>query len=480
MTGKIAVALALALLSASTLPSTVSAAPARAEAPADRVDAIVRKAMADRRIPGLQVAVVKDGKIVLARNYGVANLQTPVPVGDDTVFSINSITKSFSGVAAMREVEAGRLDLARPISAYVDDLPEAWRGITVRQLLSHTSGLPDFASGRTLGVDDAAAWTATLGRPVRFKPGERFNYNQTNYALIQMAINRLNGRPDETVLYGDQLRIAGMTSTGSGDSRDVIPGKAAGYSYRYATPAGPGVLRSVYEEFPPLHRSASGMNSTATDMARWMIAVLDGRLLKPANLETMWTAARFNDGETGQWGMGWLVLPRPTHPAVGLTGGSRAAMYLYPEDGVGVVVLTNLSGSTPEDFVDEIAAAWIPGMKLTGVPLLRATLETRGFDKASTVLAGLRRQDPTFKPDEHELNDWGYRLLSNGKPVEALAVLGLVAELYPQSGNAYDSLAEAYAANGDRQRAIVNYRRSLELDPNNANAASRLKALEAG
>jgi CubicO group peptidase (beta-lactamase class C family) len=474
--GVIALALALAA------PLAAQAAAPDKDARAQQADALLRRYVADSRIPGLQVAVVKDGKVVLERSYGLANLQTPVPVTDQTIFSINSITKAFTGVAAMREVEAGRLDLAKPVSAYLDDLPPAWRAVTIRQLLSHTSGLPniiDNGSGKMKGATEAEAWTWAAAQPVAFQPGERFSYNQTNYGLIQKVINKLEGRPQDATVADPQFALVGMPRTVFGDSRDVIPGKAAGYGYRYPDPAGPGVLKPVYEEFEPLHRAASGLNSTADDMARWMIAVMDGRLLKPATLSTMWTPVAYNNGQVGQWGMGWEVKQRPDRRVVDMTGGSRAAMFLYPDDNVGVVILTNLSGAAPEDQIDQIAALYIPGMKLTGVAALRAALQAEGFDDTPAVFTRLRRQDPTFKLAELELNDWGYRLLTTGKPRPALAVMKLCAELYPVSGNAFDSLAEAYQVNGDRPRAIENYRRSLALDPKNANAVTRLKALEA-
>jgi CubicO group peptidase (beta-lactamase class C family) len=470
------IALALAL----TAPLAVHAA--SPDTRAAQADVILRRAIADKRIPGLQVAVVKDGKVVLERSYGLANLQTPVPVTDQTIFSINSITKAFTGVAAMREVEAGRLDLSKPVSAYLSDLPPTWRAVTIRQLLSHTSGLPniiDNGSGKMKGATEAEAWAWAAAQPPVFAPGERFSYNQTNYGLIQKVINTLNGRPLDATVADPQFAIVGMPRTVFGDSRDVIPGKAAGYGYRYPDPAGPGVLKPVYEEFEPLHRAASGLNSTADDMGRWMIAVLDGRLLKPETLRTMWTPVAYTNGQVGQWGMGWEVKQRPDRRVVDMTGGSRAAMFLYPDDGVGVVILTNLSGAAPEDLIDQIAALYIPGMKLTGVAALRAALEAQGFDDAPAVLARLQREDPAFKPTELELNDWGYRLLTSGKPKQALAVMKIGVALYPESGNAYDSLAEAYQVNGDRAQTVENYRRSLGLDPKNANAAARLKKLEA-
>ncbi|WEJ98371.1 MAG: beta-lactamase family protein [Candidatus Sphingomonas phytovorans] len=450
----------------------LAASPAEAKPdPAAQVDAIMRRAMADRKIPGAQVVVVRNGRIVLLRHYGVANLQTPVPVTDATVFPINSITKAFTGVAAMRAVEAGRLDLSKRVGDYLDGLPEAWRGVTVRQLLSHTSGLPNFAgdAGNRQG-DEEAAWTWVLAQPVRFPPGERFDYNQTNYALIQNILNKLDGRPlDEPVVLA-QIALVGMPSTALHDDRDIVPGKVAVYGLNH------GALRGRFEVFSPKHRAASGMESNATDMAHWMNAILDGRLLGPAARQAMWTRVPLANGSPGQWGMGWLVMERAQHRSVGMTGGSRAAMFLYPGDDVGVAILTNLAGAAPEDMVDEIAALYIPGMRIEGVAALRAALDRQGYDKAPAVLARLRR-DPAFKVDEQELNDWGYRLLSFGKPGDALAVLKIGAELFPLSGNACDSLAEAYAVNGDTALAIAGYRRSLELDPNNSNAVQRLKAL---
>lgn len=440
--------------------------------PAEHADAIVRRAMAEQHIPGLQIAVVKDGKIVMSRAYGVADLAGRTPVTPDTVFPINSITKAFTGVAAMREVEAGRLDLSKPIGGYVADLPEAWRGVEVRRLLSHTSGLPDFDDS---DGDGAAAWSATLAKPIRFPPGQRFDYNQTNYALVQMAINGLRGRPRDATLAGEQFALARMGHSGYGDTRDAGPGRAVSYGYRQATPDQPVVRTEI---FSPLHRAAAGMNSTADDMARWLIALQRGKLLGPAARQAMWTPVAFSSGQNGQWGMGWLVLDRPAHRAVAMTGGSRSAVYLYPDDKVGVVILTNLAGSTPEDLVDEIAQGFIPGMTLTGVAALRAALTGQEGADPSASVAAFRAAHPGFGADEHALNDWGYRLLAFGKPRSALAVLKLTADLYPASGNAFDSLGEAYATNGDEASAIDAYRRSLALDPSNKNAEAWLKRLE--
>ncbi|QNQ11333.1 serine hydrolase [Sphingomonas alpina] len=450
----------------------LAAIPARAAPdPGAQVDAIMRRLMAERHVPGAQVAVVRGGRVALLRHYGIANLQTPVAVTDSTIFSVNSITKAFTGVAAMRAVEAGRLDLSKRVGDYLSDLPEAWRGVTVRQLLSHSSGLPNFAgSAGSKQGEEAAAWGWALAQPVRFPPGERFDYSQTNYALLQNILNALDGHPLDAPVVLAQTALVGMPGTGLHDSREVVSGKSAAYALENGAP------RGLFETFSPKHRAASGMDSTAADMARWMNAILDGRLLGAAARQTMWTRVPFTNGSLGQWGMGWLVMDRVRHRSVGMTGGSRSAMFLYPDDNVGVVILTNLAGATPEDMADQIAALYIPGMQLEGVGALRAALDRQGYGDASAVLAGLRR-DPGFRVDEHELNDWAYRLLSFGKPKEALAVMKIGVELFPRSGNAYDSLADAYAINGEKAAAIASYERSIALDPSNAHAVQRLKAL---
>jgi CubicO group peptidase (beta-lactamase class C family) len=465
-----------------TFLSALVAAPLNAWAQASTkadLDVWVQHQMSLRSIPGMQVAVVQDGQIVYSRAYGLANLQTPVPVTGDTVFSINSATKTFTGVEIMRLVERGEVDLEAPVATYLPDLPETWRPITVRQLLTNMSGLPDILTpdGGYVGHDQASALAALADQPLRSVPGERFAYNQTNYMLLRMIIERARGKSFEALVAEDDFKAFGMTRSGFGDSLDVIPGKAD--SYRYSRGETP-VLQNVYEVFPSFTRTAAGINSSAQDLAHWLIALQAGEILKPAMLEALWTPARFNDGKLGNWANGWVVVDRHNHPSVGMSGGGRSAFSVYPRDGVAVVILTNLAGAYPEELTDPIAARFIPGMTLTGVPALRERLEAEGFAQAERAAADLIARDGAASLSESDLNNWGYRLLAGGKVAEALILMKVIVSLNPESGNAYDSLGEVYARSGDRTKAIESYRRSLVLDPANANAAERLKTLEVG
>ncbi|GAB3025327.1 serine hydrolase [Spirosoma pulveris] len=449
---------------------------------ANALDKFLRGQMGQLKIPGMQVAVVQHGHLVFSRSYGFANLQDSIPVTSRSIFAINSCTKAFTGVAIMQLVEEGKVDLGAPVSRYLDGLPATWQTITIRQLMTHVSGLPDVL--RVLGtpeqeISEETAWARTRAMPMAFPTGEQFSYNQTNYALLGKIIDKLRDKPFVQVFSERQFRLAGLANTGFGDSRDVIPHKAP--SYRWISRLDGQVLRTpkltpAYEEFPIFRRTASGMNSTAEDMAHWIIALQQGKLLKTkAALDTMWTAGRYNNGSPTQWALGWgLTKFRPKHKAVGMSGGGRSAFLVYPDDDLAVIVLTNLAGSSPENFIEEIAGYYNPDIPASDpITSLRLQLQKRGFEQAIPVANELKKR--SLQPKEDELNDWAYRLMSSGQTKEALELFKLNVSLYPESWNVYDSLAEGYERLGSSELAVKNYKQSLALNPANTNAIDHLK-----
>lgn len=474
-------AFGLAALSTGLAATAAHAAPAAATAQADRV---LRDEMKIRGIPGLQAAVVKDGKVAFQRALGIANLQYGTPVTDETIFTINSCTKSFTGVAVMQLVEAGQVSLDAPIGSYLEGLPEAWRSVRVRQLLSHMSGLPNAinnASGDALASTEAATWQALQALPVLFAPGERFHYCQTNYLLLGKLIDRFAGKPFNQAIAERQLAVAGATRTRYGDSRDVIPGAAQNYRLSYPVKLRPGRIENNHHNFLPFLRAGAGLNSTAGDMARWLIALQSGRLLgQPASLPTLWTAQTFNDGKAGEWTLGWITVARSQHPAVGCTGGGRAVFYVYPEDRVSVIILTNLAGAAPEDFADQLVQPFIPGFRLNGVSALRVALQETDFRDVAGTYAALKRDRADFEISEIDLNNWAYRLMRTERAMQSVELFRLATVLFPRSANTWDSLGDAYDWIGERDQAIANFERALALDPGNAQIAGRLKQLRGG
>lgn len=457
------------------------AAPASAPSVEAQVGAYLQSEMRERRIPGLQLAVVKGGKIVMLKSYGLAELPHSVPVTNRSVFSINSATKSFTGVAIMQLVEQGKIDLDAPVSRYLDDLPAPWQGVTITQLLDHTSGIPDIINQQTSRLATAggpdAAWRQVRTMPMDFAPGERYSYNQTNYLLLGKIIDKLSGQPFLRFIQRRQFDAVGMKQTGYGDFSDVVPDKAV--SYRFD---GDGkTLRHVVDDFPAFLRTGAGINTTAEEVARWLIALQQEKLLKRPALMRMWQRGRFNDGKPTPWAMGWPTIRDKEYRAVAGIGGMRSAFYVYPENDLSVVILTNLAGASPEQMIDVVAGYFLPGLR--GVSGAYATYRLRkqaqksGFDSLDEKLAVLKKQSALANPSEDDMNVWGYRLLGAGMKSQAVAVLGLTARLYPDSFNVYDSLAEAYEAAGETDLAVKNYRRSLELNAKNTHASDRLRAL---
>ena len=462
-------------------------------AQADSIDVFVKNQMQKRKIPGLQLAIVRDGKIIKTGNYGLANIQDSIAVGNKTVFTINSITKAFVGVAILQLVEAGKLNLASPVSTYLTGLPETWNAVTVQQLLSHTSGIPDIVDEEEsvlIAANADGAWNKVVSLPVDFKPGEKFSYNQTNYLLLGRIIDKLSGMPFAEFITKEQLIKVGMPKTinaGFGATKDVIAHAAASYQYRK------GTLNNMFFSFPPYLQTAAGMSSTASEVAAWVIALQNLQLLQHrSSLTALWAPAKLNNGETGGfssllngYAAGWPVVARPEHPAVAPVGGGRSAVFVYPNDGLSIIVLTNLAGGFPEAFIDELAGLFIPDMKEANgfglsapVKLLRARLEKTGYKNAMEEATKIRKESKNIVLSENEINAWGYKLFRQNRIADALEIFKLNTFLYPASANAFDSLGEAYAEYGDSELAIKNYEQSLKLDPKNSNAEEQIKRLK--
>ncbi|WP_211840880.1 serine hydrolase domain-containing protein [Pseudoxanthomonas sacheonensis] len=360
--GKYRAAVTLAALL--TLPCFGAAATPLDEAN-ERAMQSIQQTMKEQRIPGLQIAVIKDDQVVLSQSYGLANVENHVPATRTTLFPINSATKSFTGVAMMQLAEAGLVDLDAPVSDYLDGLPEAWQSIRVRQLLAHTSGLPDILDQKGLigGGSEQDAWKAVKLLPMDAPTGDRFAYNQTNYVLLLQIIVKQTKMPYEKYVAERQFAAAGMRSSTFGDSYDLIANAATMYSYfpRKTDAQGDDErLSHWFYDIPPGLWAGGGILTTADEVAHWMIALSSGRLINAANVRNMWTPEKLNSGADGSWAAGWSVLETSPHLQVAGMGGARAAFVVYPDDRLAIIVLTNLVGANPQNFIPKIAEFYKP------------------------------------------------------------------------------------------------------------------------
>lgn len=323
------------------------------------------------KIPGCQIVVIKNDQIIISEAIGLADVAFSIPVDDSTIFSINSIAKIFAATAIMQLVEDGKINLTNPISNYLEKLPLEWEKITVKQLLSHTSGLPDIedleSGGLIGGKGEEFAWNKVRKEPLQFKAGERFNYNATNYLLIQKLIEKYGGMNYERFLIEKQFDPAGIKNISFGNSFDVAKDKSATYSYYLKDKLTNEYVKGeklyeISEEFSPILRADAGAFSTVGALTKWIISLQSGEFITDESIREMWSAVPLNNGKYDGFGgpldgyaYGWPVIMRAEHPAVAPIGGGRAALIVYPKDDLTIILLTNLTGSSPQRIIEKVA-----------------------------------------------------------------------------------------------------------------------------
>lgn len=343
------------------------ASPASAQAQ-DQVDSYVREFIQRKNIPSAAISVVRHGQVVKAAGYGIANLELGVAATEHSVFEIGSITKQITAEALMILVEEGKLSLDDPLTQYLSGLPDAWSGIRLRHLLTHTSGLPDWESDsafsyrREYTLPEFVEFVAR--HPLDFPPGTRFGYSNSAFPLLGKVIEKVSGVPYQQFVTERIFRPAGMVETRFRDNESLVPKRASGYVDRNGTFVNGERLRAA------ILAPNGGVLSTATDMARWNIALSKGILVRPASLALMMAPTRFNDGSTFPvGGIAWFLSEFRGHKMV-LHNGSTVAgfssvIYRYPDEDLSVVVMLNVDRfDTVNKLAVDVAGFYVPGLSM--------------------------------------------------------------------------------------------------------------------
>jgi CubicO group peptidase (beta-lactamase class C family) len=366
------VALSFIILSVSFTAPAIQISGAQSE-PGANVDSYIESQLRDQHIPGLALAVVHDSKLVKSQGYGLANIELNVPVKPETVFQLGSIGKQFTATAVLLLAEDGKLSLDDPIAKYFPTAPRTWRNITIRRLLNHTSGLADYTDDTyvrpggltdlraTLTDDEIFRRFTTL--PFDFRPGEKWKYSNTGYAILGFLIHKVSGQSYGDFLDARVFKPLGMTATRVISESDIIPNRSAGYLL---------VKNEIQNQnwvAPHWNTLADGaLYSTSADMAKWDAALSDGAILKPTSYAQMWTPAPLNSGKSYPYGFAWDITAINGHRLLehgGAWQGFTAHYARYPDDHLSVIVLTNLDAehSDPGKIAHAVAAFYIPALK---------------------------------------------------------------------------------------------------------------------
>jgi CubicO group peptidase (beta-lactamase class C family) len=359
--------------------SLAAAANPLSSAQIKQVDGIAERALAKQHISGMEIGIGRNGQVLYAHGYGLRDRAHELPVTAQTVFPIGSITKQFTSTAVMLLVTRGKIDLDAHVSRYLPTAPHG-NEITVRELLDQTSGLADYLDDKPLlkaimaGTDGPHSMHSLIalvdGKPLRFKPGSKYEYSNTNYAIAGMLVTRVSGMPYAQFLQREIFTPQGLTST---------------QYLRTTVPSGPDVSRGYdYSKgkFIPISRfsmdwgnAAGALASNAHDLIAWDHAYFSGKVIPvsavrvattpPARIVMLASKSRSNNLGIG-YAFGWVQARAEGRRMIWHNGGlpgARAMNATFPRDGLEIIVLTNASDASPEQTALKIARVIYDGRR---------------------------------------------------------------------------------------------------------------------
>ncbi|MGH9947021.1 MAG: serine hydrolase domain-containing protein [Pyrinomonadaceae bacterium] len=332
---------------------------------ADKIDAFVTAEMEKSHTPGLSLAIVQNGKAVYAKGYGMANLELSVAASANTEYELLSVGKQFTAAAIMLVVEEHKISLNDKITLYLPNVPAVWGQVTVRNLLSHTSGIPDYTTApdwrQNIRLDRSPQdlIKPVMSLPFTFAPGEKWEYSNTNYYLLGMIIEKISGKSYAEYLNERIFRPLGMNGTRVNDLRDVIQNRSSGYHWQANR------LQNAEYVSPTQKWAAGSVISTANDMAIWAMSLETEKLLKKQTVQLMQTAVRLNNGEETKYGFANELDIDHGHRVAGHQGGGlafNATLLDFPDDRLTVIVLCNLTQAPSQKIARHIASFYLPAI----------------------------------------------------------------------------------------------------------------------
>jgi CubicO group peptidase (beta-lactamase class C family) len=453
---------------------------------AARLEKLIPQLMTDGGVPGLSVLLIHDNRVFWQHAFGVANAETKQPITADTVFEAASLSKPVFAYGVLKLADAGKLDLDTPLvkylpGAYVEN-DERLNKITARMVLSHRTGFPNWRRGDQLKIN--------------FTPGERFSYSGEGFVYLQKTIEHLTGEPLDQVMRKTVFEPLGMTS-----SSYVWQ---AGYESRKAFGHDPfGAVTGRRK--PTEANAAASLHTTAEDYAKFVTAVMTGAGLKKQTASEMLTPyVKVQEGcqdcvsnpstgalsQTVSWGLGWGLQHTADGDSFWHWGDSnndvQAYVVAFPKQKLALMVFTDSGNghSIIPRIINEAIGGQQPAISWLAYDPYDSPFRVFARDILARGGAAVneyreRRKNGAAALPEQQMNRLGYALLSKKMLDQAIEIFKLNVEAFPDSSNVYDSLGEAYMLKGEKELAIKNYQKSVELNPKNEGGIEALKKLQA-
>lgn len=447
--------------------------PALAQNKAKQLEALASKMVEQYGFNG-SVLVMENGNVLLERNYGLADFRDEAPINDRSAFHLAQASEQFTAMAVLLLEEQGKISLSDDLSKYLPELH--YSGLTLQHLLTHTSGLADYPTLLAIHWEDKhlAASNQELLEiydnqqpPLNFRPGKRRERSGMNYVLLAMVVERVSGKQFEDFVEANIFAPLGMENSFVLGSKNADKEAGRVYGFRTFLVQEAKLNDQTYQAYI---QGDKNVYSTVEDLRLWNAAIQNEKLINQSSIDAAFGLHTATVGKT--------VLEHS-----GEMNGFRIVIEQLGK-GQFIVILNNTRNEFVFDFRDAVEAVLAGAeYKLPSIPVSRAVagaISQKSVEEAVLLYERLKKNEMAYYNfRESELNELGHELLRAGRAREAIVIFMLNTQEYPNSFNVYDSLAEAYMAQGQRDKAIANYKRSLEIYPDNDNARIMLSRMGA-
>jgi CubicO group peptidase (beta-lactamase class C family) len=472
----------IAILLTLFITALITATNATAQQNVQKIDALLKQYHEYGQFSG-SILVADGGKVVYKKGFGMANMEWGIPNQPDTKFRIASITKQFTAALVLQLVEEGRIKLDGKLTDYLPDYrKDTGEKVTIHQLLNHTSGIPDYKNVSSNPYSAADFVKKHVSGDLEFEPGSRYKYNNGGYSILGAIIEKVTGKSYETVLRERILKPLGMTNSGYGHHSTLLEKHASSYE---KTPT--GYVNAPYIDMA-IPYAAGSMYSTVEDLFKWDQSLYEDKILSAESKKLMFTPG------LGFYGYGIRITDQPIgksdqktkviwHGGGGING-FASLISRAVEKRQTVIILDNGSHGLNLPKITTSIIGILNGQPYD-VPKrsIAETLYKIAVEKdVAAAIAEYRKlkaeNSPTYDFSEAELNKLGYQLLGAKHTKDAIEIFKLNVEMFPKSSNVYDTLGETYLADDQKDLALANYKKAVELDPANANALLIVRRLE--
>lgn len=459
---------------------------------AQKIDALLKKCYENGQFNG-SVLVAENGKVIYNEAFGIANPESKEKLKNNTAYNLASVTKQFTCMGIMLLKERGDLSYEDDIQKYIPELP--YMGITIRNLMNHTSGLPDYirlfsqkwdttatepAKKKIATNDDVIEMLKQYNLPLLFKPGEQWRYSNTGYIMLASIVARASGEEFDQFMKKNIFEPLKMENTLVYSKFKDQKMAHRAYGFRLSLDGSEHLLNDV--GFLDGVAGDGAIYSTTEDLFKWDQALYAEKLIKGETLEEAFKPVTLKNDSTVYYGFGWGIDTTGNKIAVRHTGGwvgFRTIIVRELEDKNTVVLLSN-NTVTPTTTISNAIRNILHNRdyappKISIAQVIGKTVLNSGIEEAIQQYHKLKTSHrDTYDFRENQLNRLSYQLLEIKKVKEAIEIFKLNVEAFPEAFNPYDSLGEAYMINGDKKLAIKNYAKSLTLNPDNATAIDML------